>query len=132
MRPNKPALIFLAAITLMGLLWGGDKFITRAKTSQVYVADCAGITYKPIVITKSCSNTQPRLSGIEWESWDRTGASGKAMYLNGGASILVSLQIAAPELVNKKLVMHALTIEPEKDNYWPDGSATKQMWKLGA
>ena len=116
----------------MGLLWGGDKFITRAKISQVYVADCTGITYKPIVITKSCSTTQPRLSGIEWESWDRTGASGKAMYLNGGTSILVSLQIAAPELVNKKLVMHALSIEPEKDNYWPDGSATKQMWKLGA
>lgn len=132
MRPNKPALIFLAAITLMGLVWGGDKFVTRAKTSQVYVADCTGITYKPTVITQRCSHTQPRLSGIEWESWDRTGASGKAMYLDGASSIVVSLHLAAPEQINNKLVMDALTIEPEKDHYWPDGSATKQMWKLGA
>lgn len=132
MRPNKPALIFLAAVTAMGLLWGGDKFITRVRSSQVYVADCNGITYKPIVITKSCSSTQPRLSGIEWERWDRSGATAKAIYFSGSDRIEVTLSLEPPVELAGKFTMHALTIAPVKGERWSDGSTTAQLWKLGA
>ena len=132
MRPNKPALIFLAAVTAMGLLWGGDRFFTQARSSQVYVADCHGITYKPIVITKSCSSTLPRLSGIEWESWDRRGATAKAIYLNGSDRIEVTLSLEPPVAVAGKFTMHALTVTPVKGQHWSNGSTTTQLWKLGA
>ena len=70
----------LALATIVGLSFGGYTFVQRAISSHVYLSNCGIVDYKPNMLFKICADGGVGVSSIKWESWDKSGASGAAIY----------------------------------------------------
>jgi len=140
-RRSKGWLVLVA--TVLGVGIGAFTFISSARANHVYTLTCGIVDYKPGVFFKYCADGGVAVGQIQWDSWSKSGASGRGIYAINDCKptcvagklhktdVRVTLTGTTPlTVVNKKNVLSHISIATADKKPLPLGASSTDSWDL--
>lgn len=136
---RKPGWI-LGIATIGGIIWAGYGLINNATDSNVYVVSCGKLQFKPSQITGACGDNGIGVTKINWDSWNKKRAEGKAIfYANNcrpdcanGKTIEseVSISLSKLKSIQKKAAYSQIKISNRARSNLPGLNIRSVYWNL--
>lgn len=101
---RKPGWI-LGFATLGGIIWAGYGLINSATDSSVYVVSCGKLQFKSSQITGACGDNGIGVTKINWDSWNKKRAEGKAIFYSNDCN---------PDCANGKTIESEVSVSLSK------------------